>query len=281
MDNTVIFKKKRSAALGLILGLSLSSFYYFFVIEFFAFLFFLIYKFKLKIINELFNNYKYVLISILVFLISISPFIINLIYHESDSSERAGLFSLNIEKKSKLLDYYFIQYFKLKFLFILFLSILCVYFSNKKKISHFKLVNIFFIIFLGTIVSPIVFILLSPKSGVLYHFNNAIFVWAFIFFIVYSIVSIKHYLKLNPKPLLINILIFLLISIYCINFYFEKNRNFNNQTYKDKRIEFQKVTKNLNNSKNISFKDRSLLTFDNELMVWAILNGVKYLNITK
>ncbi len=280
MDNTVIFEKKRFAALGLVLGFSLSSFYYFFVIEFFTFLLFLIYKFKLKVINELFNNYKYILISILVFLISISPFIINLIYHESDATQRAGLFSLNIEKKSKLLDYYFNQYLKLKFLFILFLSIICVYFSYKKRINHFKLVNIFFIIFLSTIVSPIVFILISPKSTVLYHFNNAIFIWASIFFLVFLIVSIKHYLKLNPKSLMINILIFLLISTYYLNFYFEKNKNFNNQTSKDRRIEFQKVTKNLNNSKNISIKDKSLLTFDNELMIWAILNGIEYLNIT-
>jgi hypothetical protein len=281
MDNTVIFEKKRFAALGLILGFSLSSFYYFFVIEFFAFLFFLIYKFKSKIIKELLNNYKYVLITILVFLIAISPFVINLIYHESNVTERMlGTFDLTFEKKSKLIDYYFSQYFKLKFLFILFLSIFCFYFSNKKKINNVKLINIFFIIFLGTIVSPIFFVLISPKSGILYHFNNAIVTWTFIFFIVFSIVSIKHYLKLNLKTSVTNILIFLLISIYYLNFYLEKNQYFNNQTYKDRRIEFQKVIENLNNSKNIFTKDRSLLTFDNELMVWAILNEIEYLNLS-
>ena len=110
MDNTIIFEKKRLAVLGLILGFSFSSFYYFFIIEFLAFLFFLIYKYKLKIVNELFGNYKYILISILIFLITISPFIINLIFHESDSTERAALFALNIEKKSKLINYYFNQY---------------------------------------------------------------------------------------------------------------------------------------------------------------------------
>jgi len=178
-----------------------------------------------------------------------------------------------------LLDYYFSQYLKLKFLFILFLSIFCVYFANKKKVNHFKLVNIFFIIFLGTIISPAAFILISPKSGILYHFNNAIFIWALIFFIVFVIVLIKYYLKLNLKPILINILIFLLIGTYYLNFYLEKNQNFNNQVYKNKRVEFQKVTENLSNSKNIFVKDRSLLTFDNKVMVWAILNGIEYLNL--
>ena len=51
MDKTLIFEKKRSIALGLILGFSLSSFYYFFIIEFLAILFFLIYKFKSKTIK--------------------------------------------------------------------------------------------------------------------------------------------------------------------------------------------------------------------------------------
>ncbi len=110
-------------------------------------------------------------------------------------------------------------------------------------------------------------------------FNNAIFVWGFIFFTIFSIILIKHYLKLNPKPLQINILIFLLIGIYYLNFYLEKNQYFNNQGYKDKRIEFQKITEKLNNGKDIFTKNISLLTFDEELMIWAILNEIKYLNL--
>jgi|TARA_B100002003_G_C14142467_1_gene549277 hypothetical protein len=36
----------------------------------------------------------------------------------------------------------------------------------------------------------------------------------------------------------------------------------------------------LSNNKNVIFKDSSILTFDNELMVWAILNEVKYLSLS-
>ena len=107
MDNTEVFEKKRLAFLGLIMGFSLSSYYYFFVIEFLVLLFFLIYKFKLKFIKELLDNYRNILILIIVFLIAISPFIINLIYHESDVTERMGLFVLTTEKKGKLINYYF------------------------------------------------------------------------------------------------------------------------------------------------------------------------------
>jgi len=190
-----------------------------------------------------------------------------------------GTFALTIEKKGKLIDYYFSQYFKLKFLLILLLSILFVYFSNKKKVNNVKLINIFFIIFLSTVVSPVFFVLISPQAGILHSFNNAIFVWGFIFFIIFSITLIKHYLKLSPKPLQINTLIFLLIGIYYLNFYLEKNQHFNNQNYKDRRVEFQKVTEKLNNRKDIFTKNISLLTFDSELMIWAILNEIKYLNL--
>ena len=130
--------------------------------------------------------------------------------------------------------------------------------------------NIFFIILVSCIVSPIFFILISPKSGLLYHFNNAIVIWTFIFFIIFSIISIKHYLKLNLKLLLNNILIVLLLTIYFLNFYIEKNKNFNDQVYKNRRIEFQKIAEKLNNNKKISLKNSALLTFDNELMIWSI-----------
>ena len=118
MDNTEVFEKKRLAFLGLIMGFSLSSYYYFFVIEFLVLLFFLIYKFKLEFIKELLDNYRNILILIIVFLIAISPFITNLIYHESDVTERMGSFVLTAEKKSKLIKYYFSQSFKLNFLFL-------------------------------------------------------------------------------------------------------------------------------------------------------------------
>lgn len=280
MDKTLIFEKKRSVALGLILGFSLSSYYYFFIIEFLAILFFLIYKFKLNIIKKLIQNYKHILVSLLVFLLSITPFVINLIYHENDVTERMGSFSLNTEKKIKLIDYYFEQYTKLNFLFVLFLSTFCVYFANKKKIGNVKLVNIFYIIFLSTVISPTFFILVSPKSGLLHHFNNAIFVWTAIFCIVFLAILIKNYFKFNLNPLIINTVICLLVSIYYINFYLEKNELFNDQAYKDRRIEFNNITKKLNNNKNIIAQNVSLLTFDNDLMIWAILNDINYLNLS-
>ena len=72
----------------------------------------------------------------------------------------------------------------------------------------------------------------------------------------------------------------MLVSIYYVNFYLEKNDLFNNQAYKDRRIEFNNITKKLNNDKNIITQNVSLLTFDNDLVIWAILNDIDYLNLS-
>ncbi len=281
MDCDQNLQKKKIIFLAIILGLTFSSFYYFFLIEFFSLLIFLIYKFKTKIIEELFNNYKNILFSILIFLIIISPFVINIIYTENDSVMRAGLFKLSFEKKIVLANYYFGKYFSLKFLLLLFLSVICIYVSNKKNFAGTRLLNLLLIIFIGSIFSPIFFIIISPNSGLLYHFNNAVVVCIILFFIFFLIISIKHYFKKDLKLPLINILSTLLIVIYFFNFYLEKNYEFNNQKYKKRRVEFEKITEKINNNKNIVIENISMLTFDNELMIWAILNDVKYLSLVK
>ena len=53
------------------------------------------------------------------------------------------------------------------------------YLERKRKKTN--AIKRFFILFLGTVFAPTIFIVLSNKACVLYHFNNAIFVWAFLF----------------------------------------------------------------------------------------------------
>ena len=72
--------------------------------------------------------------------------------------------------------------------------------------------------------------------------------------------------------------IILITFLYCLNTYLEKDSKFNNQFTKDKRIEFQKITKLIDD--NLVVSEISLMTFNNKLMVWAVLNDVKYLSLT-
>ena len=73
------YNYKIFSLLGLIVCLTLSSFYYFFFTQAVILLSFLIIKFKSKVISEILNNYKYYLLASLVFIITIIPFILNLI----------------------------------------------------------------------------------------------------------------------------------------------------------------------------------------------------------
>ncbi len=71
---------------------------------------------------------------------------------------------------------------------------------------------------------------------------------------------------------------FILISfLYCLNPYLEKENKYNSQFARNERIEFQKVTKLINDNINIS--NSTFMTFDSDLMIWAILNNVKYLSL--
>ena len=205
------------------------------------------------------------------------PFFLNLLFHEKDFTERQCVFNLDFEKKSVLLDHYLNGYTKIEFLSFFIVSSFLVYLANKKKILNCEIINIFFILFLASAFAPIIFITLSNKSCVLYHFNNAIVVWAFLFVIIYFVTILKHFFKIELNTNVCRIFFVLISFLYCLNTYLEKDNKYNNQFARNERIEFQKVTKLINDNINIS--NSTFMTFDSDLMIWAILNNVKYLSL--
>ena len=278
MEKEEIFNKKNFISAGIILGFSLSSFFFFFVIETLAFIFFLFYKFKFHLFKKVLKNKKYFLYLIIFFTVSIIPFFFSLYFHEKDYTERLGVFFLDYEKKKILLNHYLNGYLKIEFLLFFLTSILGIYFINKKKILNYNLVNIFFILFLSCVFSPLLFVLFSNKAAVLYHFNNAIFIWAFLFFVIYSIVVIKHFFKIDLNIYTCRVFFILITFLYCLNIYLEKESRLKDQFLKDQRIEFQKITELINN--NLVISESTLMTFKDKLMIWAVLNDVKYLSLT-
>ena len=275
MDKNIIFKKNYFISLGIILGLSLSSFYHFFVIEALAMLIFLFYKFKINLFKKIFENYKYFLLSFFIFLLVTSPFLINIYFHETEFTERIGVIFLDYEKKKILLQHYFQGYASVKFLFIFALTCAMTYFVNIKKIKKFQLLNIFFILFLSCTISPVLFILFANKTTVLYHFNNAIFVWFFLFIIIFIFIILKEYSNIKLSQIKSRIFFIFMILIYSSNIYL--NNQYNDNEKKNKRVEFQKVTTLIN--QNVTISNSSLLTFNDKLIVWSILNDIKYLNL--
>ena len=85
MSQSLIFRKKYFLLLGAVMGLTFSSFYYFFLIQVLSFLFLVIYKLKFNFISEIIKNIKCIIIFFISFLIVSAPFIWVLIHHENTS----------------------------------------------------------------------------------------------------------------------------------------------------------------------------------------------------
>ena len=274
MNKTIVFKDKYFLFLGVVMALTLSSFYYFFLIEVFTLMIFIIYKFKKNFVSQLLDNYKCIIIFILSFVIISSPFIFVLLFHENDLTISAGVFDLTIEKKIVLIKYYLVNIFSSKFLIFNFIVLLFSFYINKNKIKNYQVLNIFNIIYLSSIISPILFILISNKSGILYHFNNNIVIFAFLSVGIATLLFFNNLIQRISRQLIIYPFLFFTLFIFTTNEVNDKkDTNFS-------RIEFNQIT-NIIIDQKIDDELDTLLTFDPQLMIWSTLSdNIKYLNLT-
>ena len=274
MNKTIVFKDKYFLFLGVVMALTLSSFYYFFLIEVFTLIIFIIYKFKKKFVSQLLDNYKCIIIFILSFVIISLPFIFVLLFHENDLTISAGVFDLTIEKKIVLIKYYLVNIFSSKFLIFNFIILLFSFYINKNKIKNYQVLNIFNIIYLSSIISPILFILISNKSGILYHFNNNIVIFAFLSVGIATLLFFNNLIQRISRQLIIYPFLFFTLFIFTTNEVNDKkDTNFS-------RIEFNQIT-NIIIDQKIDNELDTLLTFDPQLMIWSTLSdNIKYLNLT-
>jgi len=194
IDNSNLFNKTLFLILGILAGLSFTGFYYHFIVECIILFFFLIYKLKKKIFVEIYKNISVFIIFLSAFLITCLPFILNSFYAEPDYLIRNGLFTLTLNKKFFLIEYYLEKYKSLPFLFSFFFSLFILYFAIKKNFCK-SLIVIPFICYLASVFAPIFFIITSPKSGLLYHFNNIVIVcyFFFIYFFFFSFLFFFFY----------------------------------------------------------------------------------------
>ena len=270
------FSYKYLSLLGVILGLSLSSFYYHFFLELLSLLIVLIVKFKSDFFFKIKINYKPIILSIFLFFLTIIPFLMNLLFHETDFTNRQCIFELGIDEKKILLKHLIFKFLSIKFL-IFFLFITLLNFVIRKFFSNLKFFfNSFFIIFLSSIFTPIFFVLLSNKSCVFYHFINLIILNSIIYFLFFSLILITK-IPLNKNKLFIFtfIILFVFINIF-IDFKKQKS-SFKNLTVNIERDEFNEITQLI--KKDFKINQINLLTFDTNLMIWAILNDIKYMSL--
>ena len=198
-------------------------------------------------------------------------------FHEEDYTRRLGLISLNLDQKKVLLVYYLTAYLRIEFLIFLSLSTLYIGFINLKKILNYKLINLFYLFFLGSVFAPLLFILIANKSGILYHYNNTVIIFAFLLILIialdiFSNLSIKY---LN-KVFINSASIILILFCICINIY--KSVLLNENEKINERLEFNNISNII--LKKYDLTKSTLMTFDNRFMVWAVLNDIKFLNLT-
>ena len=269
---------KKFFLLGAILGFSLSSFYYHFFTEIVFLLFFFIYRFKSNFFSEIKKNFKYYFVLFIAFSIISFPFFLNLQLHESDSTNRQCIFELDGKIKKDVLSYFFYKYTSLKgLIFILILSALTII-VNFLKFKDRVFLNIFYLFFLASLFGPIIFFLISNKSCVIYHFVNFTILNAFLFLIIFSIIMFKNFFKLKVNNFFLGTLVIIFISFFSFQ---EITKNIRNNF--EKQVEYKKefnlVTKKIKSTNNLD--EISLLTFETDLAIWAIMNDVKHLGLIK
>ncbi len=276
MIHKEFFKLRYFILLGVLAGLSLSSFFYHFIIEFIFFISIFIFRFKKNIFQKLKEKINLFLIGSLFFLFTISPFILNLYYHESEFTIRQCVFNLSVENKIELIKFFLKKYFSIKFLTTILIISSINFLINKKFKEEKNISNIFYLFFISTILAPIFFIIFSSKSCVLYHFVNLIILSGLTYLLIILSISIK---KIKFKNQYRSFL--LVISIFFILFSYseiKKNKTLiSNTEYKQFRNEFKLITHKIKNEFDI--QNISLLTFETDLMIWLIMNDIKYLDL--
>ena len=55
---------------------------------------------------------------------------------------------------------------------------------NLKKIMNYKLINLFYIFFIGSAFAPLLFVLITNKTGILYHYSNTVVIFAFLLVLI-------------------------------------------------------------------------------------------------
>ena len=109
-----------------------------------------------------------------------------------------GLIELNYSNKIIILNHFLKGFFSIKFLTIFFIILsLFLYLKKNSNNNIYKnKIDIIFIIFISSIFSPIIFILLSPAGSEIYNFSSLIVLVSLLVLIIYTLISLYN---LFPK----------------------------------------------------------------------------------
>ncbi len=254
-------KKKIYLLLGLVSGLSLHSFYYFFIIQNIFLVLFFIYKYQKNLIQNIIRYKKLLFLYFSVILIFLILYLLNISFADSDYSSRMGIVKLNIAKKIILLDYYF-GFIKNPLFIIIFLFNAVIFFSSK------KIFKFLIILFISTILSPLFFFIVSNQAIDIYHFFNFILISGTINIIIFSLYLIN--LFINKKVLNVSSVFFIFISLFSINYYLISEDVLKSNF--DYRAD---INKTINKIENLKLENKKILVTDLKISAWLLMNDYK------
>jgi len=274
--NKELFTKKNIYTIGIFFALVLSSSFFIFLPLSIFLLIFVLKRNKFKVLLEKIKEFKKHLISsFLIFLIISFIFVYLMINSNPDYSTRMGIININTEDKLFLLEYYFNRLIKHNSIILIIVPVL-LYFITRKYLfnKNFYIVDIFFLNYICSFINPFIFILISNKVAFLNHTNNLIIINLFLYFFITIVFICKIFLEkinlLKTRVFIGNTLIIILILINFFNAnYFNKNLKVESGVRVDKNKIIKKI-KHLN-------RNCSILTFDNSIMTYLILEKFKYL----
>lgn len=272
-----IYTVKKFLFIGIIMGLSLSSFYYYFFLQSITLLSILIIKYKFNIFKKILIDFKNYVVLIFSFLITSSPFLLNLLFHESDFTNRQCVYDLNLEFKQTLFKFYINQFTEISFILVLLTVVFSSIWLSFKNNKNSKFISLFCILFISSILSPLFFIIISNKACVFYHFNNLIVVTGILYLIFILFIYLDKFLVLLKIIKFNKIINLIFLFFICITFYLSSLSSFKNDGLRELRKEFNNITKIIKNNDEIN--NLSILTFETDFMIWAIMNEVKYLHL--
>jgi len=265
--------------LGFFLGLSLGSYFYQFMILGLATFFVLLQSFVCQKKKSFFQFIKKNLLVLIPFLITILPFLILSYYAEPDLLKRLGVVSIEWHQKKIILSYIFFKLAEFQFLIIFVLNTLLFIILIIAN-HHFckKTISIFYFLFFSSIISPILFLLLSPKNLEFYNFLNWIVIIGLIVFLIFSVLLFLNFANFTKKKkyqknyndfffLLITLMLIIFYNLNYLDAFKDKKDNFLREDFVQLEKYYQINRLNLNN----------LMSFDGRIQVWWLLHGEKKL----
>ena len=270
------FDKKFLIPLSIILSLSFSSFFFIFINQIIAILILLTIKYRSSLFKEINLNRRSIFLSIFIFLLLSLPFLVLILNANEDYTERLGVNLIGIKEKLFLIDHYLEKLLRFKAL-ILYLILIILTAVHRKFFKHnFEIIKVFLIIFISSILSPIFFIIFSNKISFLYHFNNIIIISIILLIIIFIVAFVSEMLTKYQNKIFYK---FLFISTIFLSVIFFNLENFKNSKISKSRIEKNRIINLIKENKDIQLNKVSILSFDSDIMIWAILNNIRSLKI--